>query len=415
MTPTKPPGPKGKTYQPVTTIESLYESLQWALSGELSTIPPYLCGLYSLSDPTSDTYATIRSVVVEEMLHMMQVANLINAIGQSPSLGRKSVPSYPGFMLHHAVGGPFIQLQAYSPQLARDVFMAIEKPDTAMKMPAPGKPFETVGQFYRAVEQGFENCVKRFGKQKVFPNKRPQITDTYFGPGGGRLVKVTGLTSAKRAIKEITEQGEGASSPKPPMPGQDPFGGCEHYGLRLDGTYGPIIGRPWEMSHYRKFQQLADAVNPGPAVYPMQTNPSAGRFSGLTKELADLFNGIYTLMLQSLEKLFTTGRENWFFEVAFPLMRFALQPLAILLMQTPLQPQADPSAGPNAGPPFAFHKMTGSNILALTQQLHAASPGVVPADFQLWRGTLERVLHSVQRALKAKRALRQGFENGGHR
>jgi len=85
-------------------------------------------------------------VVIEEMLHAATVANLMNAIGGDPSLGPEHVPLYPGYIPHHAAGGPFIQLQALSPALARTVFMAIEQPEIPHS-PAEGNRFETIGQF----------------------------------------------------------------------------------------------------------------------------------------------------------------------------------------------------------------------------------------------------------------------------
>ena len=405
MAPKRSSKPKGKPYKPITTLKQLRGNLQWALSGELSAIPPYLCALYSIKDVRSDAYAAIRSVVIEEMLHMMQVANLLNAIGGCPSLGKNSVPRYPGYMLHHAVGGPRIELQKYSPELARRVFMAIEKPATSRKMPKKGAQFTTVGQFYQAVEQGFETCVEKLGEDTVFSPVRPQIKGTYFGSGGGRLVEVCCLKSVKRAIEEITEQGEGAFFPKPPRPGQEPFGAVEQYAIRkIDKTYGPILGRPWELSHFSKFKKLARKTRNSPDVYAMQINPSARKFAGLTKDLADLFNRVYTLMLGSLENLFRTGCEDWFFGVAFPMMRNALEPLAILLMQTPVDGRPGSSDGPTAGPPFAFDLVTDAQLLSFARRLASASSGI-PGNAQSWWGTLGQVLDTLQKAVTARRAL----------
>jgi hypothetical protein len=388
----KPKGPRrapAKVYKPIRTISSLRESLQLALSGELSAIPPYLCALYSISDPSSAAYAAIRSVVIEEMLHMIQVANLMNAIGGSPSLTRNFVPSYPGYMVHRAVGGPFVQLQAFSPDLARSVFMEIEKPETSTRMPAVGDPFDTVGQFYRAIDEGFEYCTKRFPTLFRRPSAS-QLTETYFGAGGGRPVRVTNLSTARQAIKEITEQGEGAPSPKKPEQGEDPFGVYEHYGQRLDGTYGPILGRPWEMSHYLKFEKLADGKLAVPPTYPMRPNPSADSFSGYVRDLALLSDYVYTIMLKELENLFRTAREERFFTVVFPIMRFALRPLAILLMQTPLASAGNPSLGPNAGPPFRFRAVSSKRALAAAVELSSRATRLGP-DYANTKSVLDEV------------------------
>lgn len=394
MKPKTPPKTPVKIYKPIKTISSLRESLQWALSGELSAIPPYLCAMYSIRDPMSAAYATIRGVVIEEMLHMMQVANLMNAIGGSPSLAPEFVPSYPGYALHRAVGGPFIQLQPFSTDLTRSVFMAIEKPETSTRMPARGDQFETVGQFYRAIEEGFEYCARKF-PTRLFRASNSQLQNTYFGGGGGRLVRVTSLKTAKQAIKEITEQGEGALSPKRPEPGPEPYGGFDHYGQRMDGTYGPILGRPWEMSHYMKFEQLADSHAHAPATYPMQPNPSLNRFSGLVRELALLSDYVYTIMLQELENLFQTSHEERFFTVVFPIMRFALRPLAILLMQTPLESNADPSLGPTAGPPFRYRPVTPKKALAQAIKLSKKVPNLGPDYVSLWKQILEEVAQTL--------------------
>src|SRR5215212_1779109 len=149
--------PERKIYHRITHRDDLIRHLQWALSVEVSTIPPYLCALYSIQDRGTDAAALVRSVVIEEMLHAATVANLMNAIGGDPSLGPEHVPLYPGYIPHHAAGGPFIQLQALSPELAQTVFMAIEQPETPHSL-AEGDSFETIGQFYRAIEEGFENC-----------------------------------------------------------------------------------------------------------------------------------------------------------------------------------------------------------------------------------------------------------------
>src|SRR5579871_5978246 len=84
-------------------IEELKSMLQTALELEHSTIPPYLCALYSIKPDTNlMPVQIIRSVVIEEMLHMIMVANLINAIGGEPKIGAKEtdkeglfIPQYP--------------------------------------------------------------------------------------------------------------------------------------------------------------------------------------------------------------------------------------------------------------------------------------------------------------------------------
>ncbi|MFD0633804.1 ferritin-like domain-containing protein [Catenulispora yoronensis] len=89
----------------ISTLEDLKAALQLAIGLELSTIPVYLTGLYSIRENTNtDAAQTIRSVVMEEMLHMTLAANVLNALGEPPSTNpvdfqdRKHlspIPTYP--------------------------------------------------------------------------------------------------------------------------------------------------------------------------------------------------------------------------------------------------------------------------------------------------------------------------------
>lgn len=90
----------------IKSLESLREHLQWAIQLEHSTIPPYLCALYSI-EAGHNTEATevLNSVLVEEMLHLTLAANLLNAVGGRPRLDiPEMLPDYP----HSAARRPLI-------------------------------------------------------------------------------------------------------------------------------------------------------------------------------------------------------------------------------------------------------------------------------------------------------------------
>jgi hypothetical protein len=352
-----------------------------------------LCALYSIVDRSTFAANLVRSVVVEEMLHMALVSNLMNAIGAEPSLAPEVLPLYPGYIPHHAAGGPYIQLQRLSPALARKVFMAIEKPEPdEPRTPAEGDRFRTIGQFYKAIENGVETCVDHH--PHLFENDRAglQRSDTYFGGGGGELVVVHDLKTAKQALTEITEQGEGAPRQRPPLPGEERHAGADHYGTRPDGTYGPIIGTPWELSHYRKFQQLADGDVPVPDTYPMQANPASERLEGPARGLAELFDGCYTLVVGALQRSFTTpATDTNFFGLAFPVMQFVLPRLATLLMQTPVERGGDPELGPTAGPAFVYRSRPAAALADESEHLLAHPPDLGTHYEQAWTAALEAV------------------------
>ncbi len=76
----------------VRNIDDLRRILQEAIELEHFTIPPYLCALYSIQAGTNDQAAKIiHSVVMEEMLHMVMAANILNAIGGKPKMGAEKL------------------------------------------------------------------------------------------------------------------------------------------------------------------------------------------------------------------------------------------------------------------------------------------------------------------------------------
>ena len=84
----------------ITTVESLRKHLQWAIELEHSTLPPYLCALYSIEEGHNEEAAeVVHSVFMEEMLHLTLAANILNAIGGSPQIDTPSIlPTFPTYL-----------------------------------------------------------------------------------------------------------------------------------------------------------------------------------------------------------------------------------------------------------------------------------------------------------------------------
>ena len=62
----------------------------------MATLPPYLTALFSIKKGTNKESAIlIRSIFIEEMLHMTLVGNLISSIGGKVKLGKDNIPQYP--------------------------------------------------------------------------------------------------------------------------------------------------------------------------------------------------------------------------------------------------------------------------------------------------------------------------------
>ena len=65
----------------ISTVESLRTHLQWAIELEHATLAPYLSALYSIKDGTNvESAEVIKSVFIEEMLHMALAANIISVL-----------------------------------------------------------------------------------------------------------------------------------------------------------------------------------------------------------------------------------------------------------------------------------------------------------------------------------------------
>ena len=336
----------------ITTVKDLRYHLQCAIGVEHSTLPPYLCALYSLKDQDSEASKTIRSVAMEEMLHAMLGANLLNAIGGKPRFDDPHfIPAYPGPLPHHDPHPPvMLHLEPCSVELLRDTFMAIERPETP-GAPAQDDNYTSLGQFYKAVEYGFEGLTKELGEDKLFcGDPALQIQSGYWG-GGGQLVVVRDLATAQRAIEEIVEQGEGTSQSE-----YDPEG---------------------ELAHYWKFKTLVDDPSSLGTVYPMAKDPKAQSLpAGPLRRLSQLFNDCYGLLLRKLTAV--VGGQPDQILTAVQLMQNVLRPVAVLLMQTPLQP-GYPERG-NAGPSFEYSTTGQEEIVGNAKDLESTYPELEPVS-----------------------------------
>ena len=300
----RPDGPLAGT---ITSIDGLRQHLQWALELEHSTIPPYLCALYSI-EPRSNPEAVevISSVLVEEMLHLTLAANLLNAVGGQPRLDiPQMLPGYPR-PLPHSDRSFEISLFRFGAE-AIETFLKIEQPSKKSGLPE-GDSYETIGQFYQAIERGFRDLSAIAGEANVFcGDPARQVTDQHFYSGGGRIIAVDNLASSLAALAEIVEQGEGA----------------EHAEV-WDGDSDVFHPERDQVAHYYRFQELklgrryrrGDTPRSGPtgdsisidweAVRPMRANPqTSDHVAGSPTRLAqEDFNQSYCALLQLLEQAF---------------------------------------------------------------------------------------------------------------
>jgi hypothetical protein len=335
---------------PISTVDELENHLHQAAALELSTIPLYLYAAYSIQ--TQGTYQwaagmsafrTIRSVVIEEMLHLCLVRNLLTAIGRGEGFrlyDEAIVPTYPSPMLHR-VPTLMLALEPCSTDLMRDVFMPLELPAKA-GAPAQSEQYNTIGQFYAAITLGFETL----SGPQLWHDPRPdlQYNRAYWNQdGGGKPLVVTDLPSALGAITTIVEQGEGT----------DP-GNAEVAMDPADPTFGFE-----ELSHYAKFKRISEGVDVIGCVWPVPTNPTRSAFEGSVAALAELFDAAYCYVLCMIDAIYASSNddvkpgshsERYGLERTFiAAMGGLLFPIADLLVR---QPGPD---GHNAAPTFGWY------------------------------------------------------------
>ncbi len=200
-------------FRPPRTITELRDYLQAALEVEHLTIPVYMTGMYTIRPGTNrDALFVIRSVLVEEMLHMTLVANLLNAVGGHPQVAHPEfVTRYPARLPFSSGSLPPIGLQHFSPK-ALETFLLIERPQSFVPQSGKETGWTSIGQFYAAVRQGLVDLVKQHGddETKVFTGDPAlQVGPQDFYNSGGEVFAVTGIKSALLALRVISEQGEG--------------------------------------------------------------------------------------------------------------------------------------------------------------------------------------------------------------
>jgi CDGSH-type Zn-finger protein len=331
---------------PIDTLDSLREHLQWAIELEHATLPPYLCALYSLdAERNPEAVDVVGSVFAEEMLHLALAANLLNAVGGRPRLDTpQMLPPHPRPLPH---GSLELSLVPFGPE-ALEMFLRIEQP-APPGSPAEGDHYETIGQFYAAIEQGLRLLCDRLGEQAVFRgDPARQVSAAHFRHTAGRLVTVDGLDSALAALEEIVEQGEGTSR-----------------GEVWDGDQDIFHPERDEVAHYYRFQELkigrryrrGDTPESGPTgekisvdlagVRPMRRNPRLSDHApgSAIRTAQEEFNHTYCAVLHLLEQAFNGSPK--LLAVATGTM-YALKAQAQALMRMPDED------GTTAGPTFGY-------------------------------------------------------------
>lgn len=238
----------------------LKKHLKNALRLEFATVPAYLTAAFSLKESNQAIRMLLVRIAKEEMLHMLVVANVMNAIGVEPKL-KKILPQYHpnGYKLDMLYNSPVLNLESFSIGTPEnpgvlEKFMQIEaplKPDKYKVKPpeeldAVGIPPKTIGEFYEQIIKILKGNPELFekgdpGKQlstsiifrEVQVERPPKPAGHYPLPTQIKLAdgrelpfdfKVEDSLTAEAYINWLVDEGEG--SPQEPM---DAEGLSAHY------------------------------------------------------------------------------------------------------------------------------------------------------------------------------------------
>ncbi|XP_077992063.1 uncharacterized protein LOC144446184 [Glandiceps talaboti] len=403
----------------LSSVEDLKRDLQIALEIELATIPPYLSAWFSIKKGHNDEISSIlRSILIEEMLHMTLVANILSSICGSPTLNHGSVvPKYPSKLPNDIHPGLTVSLQRFSKSLVEDVFLMIEEPDDTLPIKLRQKMlhFDEEGETADQLLHHY-NTIGRFYYEKIWRslqynaninaslfecgNPKRQITGSdWYSHTVNRPFAVTSLDGARRAIRIITEQGEG-SSPTQPF---DSEGELSHYFKFLEIVMGhklvidtkSVQRKRREVNSIdtckikyseRYTQRLCGGKNKPcntmqvreqcnvpyyftgerlplyeDGVWPTIDNPSSENYpnGSKVKGLSDRFNVEFSNLLRCIHNAFNGSPKM--IKECMSMMAW-LETLGREMAQTPIAPDGDPSVGPNGAPTFEFIELqTDSN------------------------------------------------------
>ena len=342
---------------PIDNLEDLRSHIELAIQVELSTIPPYLYAMYSIENEASEAALLLRSIVAEEMLHVALTTNLLLAVGGQPDFTSDAyIPRYPSELPHH--DPPLVLgLERCSMEAIETVFMRIEQPETHG---APAQPdrFETLGQFYHALEIGLRELS---ASDDIFSNPQveAQMSDPSFyrpvqfdADDSGGLMLIDDIESAVEAIEVIIHQGEGLSDERWADPAHQ------------------------ELTHYYKLERIVEGTSEIGPVRPLLENPRTASYPADLRPVSDLFNGCYRYMFLVMSVLFSpTSEQGSHVGRLYRLMTGVLAPLARYLTTQPLD-------GDYAGPTFETYELNPSDPEAHLVQLTAvaldAHPGIEP-------------------------------------
>lgn len=259
-------------------VEWLKGALQTAIALEHSTLPLYLAAMFSLQVQNYTTYNLIRSVAMEEMVHMAIASNILASIGGTPEIADLD----PGFPSQGLPGGAEPDLTARLAKLSKrqvQNFMRIEVPAFLLAPEYTHEQYPTIASLYRAVLDAIDQNANEL---RALIQKGGGIANQVGDDIGFTTISAAGtgdpVSQLRSGIHEILEQGEG--SPKRTLhadPGSE--GEESHYCKFAEIYYGRRYAEPSppiELTRGAEPKFFTGYEIPFPAVVNVLTVPRDG-------------------------------------------------------------------------------------------------------------------------------------------
>lgn len=300
----------------------LQSQLQTAIQLEFATIPVYLTALYSIKDGCNrEIYSLIRSVVMQEMLHVTQAANILIATGGQPVIdSADTAPSYPTIGLP---GGVLPRLKVYLNKLSLkdvyNVFMGIETPRMTLVGGIIIK-LNTIGAFYDEITECI-NYLEEVGENPFDPTTADKQVEWPWNATEdvGTVFTVTDSESAIRGINEIVSQGEGAGLVNPYDIANNTLAHffkfeeivCQRKLIQVDEGHYAYRGEPipfdplgvWHMRSMR-YERSTDNIKPHTNCYT-ESRAFHNAYRALLRKMQEVFSGNPCLITDAVELMET--------------------------------------------------------------------------------------------------------------
>jgi CDGSH-type Zn-finger protein/uncharacterized Fe-S cluster protein YjdI len=362
--------------------EELFYLLCEAAEFEHTVMCSYLYAMWTLKRDgnegvTPDELAAIerwrrslRQVALEEMLHLSLVNNLLAATGASPHLWRPEFPVQAGWF-------PADVIMRLSPFGAAtlDHFLYIERPEGIALVDGAGfdhpshhprverpdllsptpRDYASQGQLYHAILRGLGALVDKFGEDNVFVGHgEAQVSAAEFGLPG--LFKIPDLATARRAVTEIVEQGEGAPA----------HSDTSHY-----QRFAAIREELAKLKQARPAFEPARPVVENPALdNPRERQNLAVICDPLTSKVVDLGNALYSLMMRTFAQVFSPAPLPRALRVGFAMaateIMYAMSTVGEAVTRLPVGPS---HPGATAGLTFALSLSSGQLVQRCAAQI----------------------------------------------